>query len=67
MPDFHSPQATLLIVDDERATRDGLRSALEEEFDVYTASGNSEALAILKSEPIDLLLTDLRNASLAVL
>jgi len=51
---------TLLIVDDERATRDGLRSALEEEFDVYTAAGNAEALAILKSEPIQLLLTDLR-------
>ncbi len=51
---------TLLIVDDERSTRDGLRSALEEEFDVYTASGTTEALAILKSEPIQLLLTDLR-------
>jgi DNA-binding NtrC family response regulator len=51
---------TLLIVDDERPTRDGLRSALEEEFDVYTASGNGEAMAILKSEPIQLLLTDLR-------
>jgi two-component system response regulator AtoC len=51
---------TLLIVEDERATREGLRSALEEEFDVYTASGTSEALAILKSEPIKLLLTDLR-------
>ena len=51
---------TLLIVDDERPTREGLRSALEEEFDVYTASGNSEAMAILKSEPIQLLLTDLR-------
>jgi len=60
MPDFHPPQATLLIVDDEKATREGLRSALEEEFDVYTASGNAEALAILKSEPIDLMLTDLR-------
>jgi DNA-binding NtrC family response regulator len=51
---------TLLIVDDERSTRDGLRSALEEDFDVYTAAGTSEALAILKSEPIQLLLTDLR-------
>ncbi len=51
---------TLLIVEDERATREGLRSALEEEFDVYTASGTSEALAILKTEPIKLLLTDLR-------
>jgi two-component system response regulator AtoC len=51
---------TLLIVDDERSTREGLRSALEEEFDVYTAAGTREALAILKSEPIQLLLTDLR-------
>jgi two-component system response regulator AtoC len=51
---------TLLIVDDERATREGLRSALEEEFDVYTASGTEEALTILKSEPIQLMLTDLR-------
>jgi DNA-binding NtrC family response regulator len=51
---------TLLIVDDERSTRDGLRSALDEEFDVYTAAGSAEALAILKSEPIQLLLTDLR-------
>jgi two-component system, NtrC family, response regulator AtoC len=53
-------QPTLLIVDDERSTRDGLRSALEEEFDVYTAASASEAQAILKSEPIQLLLTDLR-------
>ena len=51
---------TLLIVEDERATREGLRSALEEEFEVYTAAGTTEALAILKSEPIKLLLTDLR-------
>jgi len=51
---------TLLIVDDERSTRDGLRSALEEDFDVYTAAGGEEAMAILKSEPIQLLLTDLR-------
>ena len=51
---------TLLIVDDEKSTREGLRSALEEEFDVYTAAGTSEALTILKSEPIQLLLTDLR-------
>ncbi len=51
---------TLLIVDDERPTREGLRSALEEEFDVYTAAGSGEAMKILKSEPIQILLTDLR-------
>jgi DNA-binding NtrC family response regulator len=51
---------TLLIVDDEKSTRDGLRGALEEQFDVYTAAGAAEAVTILKSEPIQLLLTDLR-------
>jgi two-component system response regulator AtoC len=51
---------TLLIVEDERATREGLRSALEEEFEVYTAAGAGEALAILKTERIQVLLTDLR-------
>ncbi|MGB6222585.1 sigma-54-dependent transcriptional regulator [Haloferula sp.] len=51
---------TLLIVDDEKATRDGLRSALDEEFDVFLASNHKEASSVLKSEKIDLLLTDLR-------
>jgi DNA-binding NtrC family response regulator len=51
---------TLLIVDDEKATRDGLRSALEEEFDVFLASNHKEASSVLKSEKVDLLLTDLR-------
>ena len=51
---------TLLIVDDEIATRDGLRAALEEDFDVTTASNLEEARAILKSDPPELLLTDLR-------
>lgn len=50
----------LLIVDDELATREGLRSALEEDFEVYTASDNTEAMAILKSGGIELMLTDLR-------
>ncbi|MGJ8643838.1 MAG: sigma-54-dependent transcriptional regulator [Luteolibacter sp.] len=50
----------LLIVDDELATREGLRSALEEDFEVYTASDNTEAMTILKSGGIELMLTDLR-------
>jgi len=51
---------TLLIVDDEEATRSGLRMALEDECDVYTASDPASALDILKSENIDVMLTDLR-------
>ena len=53
-------QPTLLIVDDERSTRDGLRSALEDHFEIYTAAGLAEAEEILKSEAVQLLLTDLR-------
>ncbi len=51
---------TLLIVDDEEATRSGLRMALEDECDVYTAADPTSALTILKSENIDVMLTDLR-------
>ncbi|MFM2298007.1 MAG: hypothetical protein RL117_1714 [Verrucomicrobiota bacterium] len=55
-----SRQPTLLIVDDEKATRDGLRLALEGEFEVYLASNKKEAESVLKSIEIDVLLTDLR-------
>ncbi len=54
---------TLLIVDDEKATREGLRLALENEFDVYLASNKKEASALLLNESIDVLLTDLRLGS----
>ncbi|MBT8036313.1 MAG: sigma-54 dependent transcriptional regulator [Verrucomicrobiae bacterium] len=54
--------ATLLIVDDEKSTRDGLRMALEDRFDCYVAADIKQAIGLLKSEPIDLLLTDLRLA-----
>ena len=51
---------TLLIVDDEKATRDALRMALEETFDCYVAADLKQATQVLKSEDVDLLLTDLR-------
>lgn len=50
----------LLIVDDEKATRDALCAALEETYEVYPAANGKAARAVLESEPIDLLLTDLR-------
>jgi len=49
-----------LIVDDEKPTREGLRRSLEDEFDVYTAGNADEALNVLATEHIDLVLTDLR-------
>jgi len=53
-------QGTILIIDDEKHTREGLRQSLEEEFDVYTAGNLDEALNVLNSDHIDLVLTDLR-------
>ncbi|HAK06355.1 MAG TPA: transcriptional regulator [Spartobacteria bacterium] len=51
---------TILIVDDEKHTRDGLRRLLENEYDVYVAADMAGAIDVLEREQIDLLLTDLR-------
>src|SRR6266511_3619792 len=56
-------QPTVLIVDDEKHTRDGLRSLLENEYDVYVAPDISGAINVLEREQIDVLLTDLRLGS----
>lgn len=61
---------TLLIVDDEKPTRDALRMALEDSFDCYLAADLKQASSVLNSEDIDLLLTDLRlgaDSGMAVL
>jgi len=52
--------ATVLIVDDEKNTRDGLRNALEGEFDVYVAADAEGAMQTMETLPADVLLTDLR-------
>jgi len=51
---------TVLIVDDERATREGLRAALEDRFDVYIAEDVPTAMDLLEQEKFDVLLTDFR-------
>ncbi len=53
-------RGTILIVDDEKPTREGLRQSLEDEFEVYTAGTVEEALKVLDADYIDLVLTDLR-------
>jgi len=53
-------QPTILIVDDEKHTRDGLRRLLENEYDVYVAADIAGASDVLEREQIDILLTDLR-------
>lgn len=53
-------QPTILIVDDEKNTREGLRRSLEDSFDVYVASSAEAAVKVLESDHVDLMLTDLR-------
>ena len=55
-----SLQPTILIVDDEKHTRDGLRSLLENDYDTYVAEDIRGAMDVMEREPIDVLITDLR-------
>ncbi len=51
---------TVLIVDDEKHTRDGLRQALEDTYDIYLAQDATEAFNLMESEAFDVIVTDLR-------
>src|SRR5512137_926571 len=53
----------LLIVDDEKPTREGLRAALEDRYDVYIAEDAATATELLERENFDVLLTDFRLPS----
>lgn len=55
-------QPTILIVDDEKHTRDGLRRLLDDEYDTYVAEDIAGAIGVLEREQIDVLITDLRLA-----
>src|SRR6266550_3903324 len=60
MREMETVMPTLLIVDDEKPTREGLRSALEERYDVYLAGDAKSATELLEREHFDVLLTDFR-------
>jgi DNA-binding NtrC family response regulator len=51
---------TLLIVDDEKTTREGLRAALEDRYEVYLAEDARMAMELLEKDHFDVLLTDFR-------
>lgn len=52
--------STILIVDDERHTREGLEQMLEDQYEVYVAENGEQAFNLMESETFDLVLTDLR-------
>lgn len=53
---------TVLIVDDEKPTREGLRAALEDKYETFVAKDAAEAMRLMQDVPPDAVLTDLRMA-----
>jgi len=53
-------RASLLIVDDERGPAESLRMVFKSDYDVFTASGGEEALALVRERPIDVVTLDMR-------
>ena len=51
---------SVLIVDDEKHTREGLQQALAENYDVSVAANAEEAQNLMEAQPFDVILTDLR-------
>ncbi|MCE0523180.1 MAG: sigma-54 dependent transcriptional regulator [Methylacidiphilales bacterium] len=60
MSTVHDNLPTLLVVEDEKNTRDGLRRYFNGKFDVYLAPDVATAMNVLETQPVDVLLTDLR-------
>lgn len=58
------PQASVLIVDDERGPRDAIRLVLEPRFRVTTAESGELALEVLRHQRVDVVTLDLMMAGL---
>jgi len=54
-----APQASILVIDDERGPRESLRMILQPSYEVHTACDGSEALEMLRTSAIDLVTLDL--------
>ena len=50
----------ILIVDDDPGVREAFRLALEEQYDLLEAADGRRALEVLRAQPVDLLLLDIR-------
>lgn len=50
----------ILVIDDERNTREGLRDAFEDKYEILLADSAAAGLEILRKRHVDIVLTDLR-------
>lgn len=55
-----SDKPVILIVEDEKNTREGLERTLNRKYQVIQADNGERALRVLAEKPVDILLTDLR-------
>lgn len=53
-------KSVILIVDDEKSTREGLARALKRSYEVHTAESGAAALDVLSATSVDVMLSDLR-------
>ena len=51
---------TILVIDDERNTREGLQAAFDDKYEILLAASATEGLQILQQRKVDIVLTDLR-------
>lgn len=61
-----TPQARVLVVDDERSMREMLSIVLKREgYHMTAAENGTAAVAVLEREPVDVLLSDIRMPDLS--
>lgn len=51
---------SVLVVDDEKNTREGLARALRRDYEVHIAESAQTAMAVLAEHPVDVMLSDVR-------
>jgi len=59
-----NPRRTVLIVDDDKNTREGLNRALHGNYEVVTADSAEKALPLLDERTIDIVLSDIRMSGM---
>ena len=57
---YKAPRLTVLVVDDEKNTREGLGRALRRDYEVVLAESADAAIQTLGERPVDVMLSDVR-------